>query len=546
MKVDDVVTGIVVCHNTKDLMERAYSSIRKSHPFMDIIIIDCSNIDDDCYKYVSTLVDDYTRVFHSEDNIGHGRGVVYGLQFVTTPFVLVFDSDIEMLKSPVQQMLDMVDDDTYGVGYIEKTAFDGHEWGCKPQHLNQNWMRYLHPYFCLIQLKEYYKYQPFCHHGAPAVNTMLDIYSKGISCRVIKEFEGLGHSSGKGWVWEGEPREFIKHDTAGTRKDRTQKGLAEIEGTWDPVIQVVDRGVPDIICEKNGITVITCTGDRPEVFELCKKWMVQQQVKPEQWIVVDDGKVPLLIPDCNYVTYIRREPKQSDPKHTMIINFKEAVKYITGDKVIIMEDDEYYSPAYIKTISTLLNNYAIVGIGRNRYYHLFNNTYYEHGNMFHASLAETSFTKEFLSNVINVLNKMSVNDSFLDIKIWDIIFPGKTMQPLPVEIKENISKKWNAIIFDDNSQPLYVGMKGLPGREGIGSGHKGTGALDNGRNILKSWVNTNDFNTYISFFEGYRSNSITTLNNLNVRRPLPKIITKKRFQPVVLSRENRRFRRISS
>lgn len=238
LNVDELVTGVVVCYNTKDLIQRAYESVRKFHPYMKIIIIDGSDKDNDCYSYVCKLAGEKTRVFHAAENIGHGLGLAVGLSYVTTPYALIFDSDIEMLKSPVYDMLRMMEEDTYGVGYVEKTAFDGHEWGSKPIHQKQGWMRYLHPYFCLIQLKEYKKYEPFIHHGAPAVNTCLDIHKRGLGNRVIKEFPGLGHSSGKGWVWEGKPREYIRHDTRGTREYRVRNGLEEIEGTWDAVIPV--------------------------------------------------------------------------------------------------------------------------------------------------------------------------------------------------------------------------------------------------------------------------------------------------------------------
>lgn len=236
--VNELVTGVVVCYNTKDLMKRAYESVRKFHSNMKIIIVDGSDKKDPCYQYIQGLAGDNTRVFHAAKNIGHGIGLKVGLYYVKTPYALIFDSDIEMLKSPVLEMVKMIDDDTYGVGYIEKTAFDGHEWGSKPEHKKQGWMRYLHPYFCLIQIKEYKKYAPFIHHGAPAVNTMLDIHKRGLSEKVIKEFPGLGHSSGKGWVWEGKPREFIRHDPAGTRSYRRSRGLEEIEGDWDKVLKI--------------------------------------------------------------------------------------------------------------------------------------------------------------------------------------------------------------------------------------------------------------------------------------------------------------------
>jgi glycosyltransferase involved in cell wall biosynthesis len=300
---------------------------------MKIIIVDGSDRSNDCFKYVSSLTNNInTRVFHVDKNIGHGRGLCIGIEKAETQYALIFDSDIEILKSPVQAMMDMMESGTYGVGYTEKTAFDGHEWGCNPIHKMQGWMRYLHPYFCLIDLTEYKKYKPFIHHGAPAVNTMLDIHRRGLGDRVIKEFPGLGHSSGKGWVWEGKPREFIRHDTKGTRAFRVSKGLSEIEGTWEKV---------DEIDKNNNITCVTCTGDRPLAFSLCRKWMRAQTINPSQWVVVDDGEHPISDVKSDNIDYIRREPKGDDPKHTMILNLKEAFKMVQGNSVFFIEDDEY-------------------------------------------------------------------------------------------------------------------------------------------------------------------------------------------------------------
>ena len=62
---------------------------------------------------------------------------------------------------------------------------------------------------------------------------MYDIYKKGLSNKILKEFTGLGHSAGKGFTWVGVFREYIKHDTAGTRKINRSNGNKEIEGTWE-------------------------------------------------------------------------------------------------------------------------------------------------------------------------------------------------------------------------------------------------------------------------------------------------------------------------
>jgi len=227
------ITGITVCSNTKDLIERAYKSIRKFHPYMPIIVVDGSDPMDPCALYVKSIASDKTFVVSLGYNIGHGRGMCMGIKQAKTKYALIFDSDIEMLKSPVQAMLEMMEEDTFGVGCIEeKTAFDGFEWGW-PGHNNPGeWMSYLHPFFQLIDIRNYRKYYPYVHHGAPCYLTMLDIHKRGLSGRILKQFPGLGHSSGKGLNWTGVPREHIRHDTMGTGHAHASKCLPHIEGAW--------------------------------------------------------------------------------------------------------------------------------------------------------------------------------------------------------------------------------------------------------------------------------------------------------------------------
>jgi hypothetical protein len=228
-----MITGITVCSNTKDLVQRAYESVRKYHPEMLIIIVDGSDPSDPCRAYVESLTSPYTMLILAGYNIGHGRGMDLAIRQVKTKYALIFDSDIEMLKSPVEGMLALMESDTYGVGYTEPTGEDGFEYGAHPHHKNEKVTRYLHPYFMLLQVSEYYKYAPFVQHGAPCYKTMVDIKRRGLSDKILKEFLGLGHSSSAGWNWTGIPREFIRHDTRGTRDVRLKKRLPEIEGGWD-------------------------------------------------------------------------------------------------------------------------------------------------------------------------------------------------------------------------------------------------------------------------------------------------------------------------
>lgn len=228
------ITGVTVCSNTKEALELAYNSVRRFHADLKIIIVDGSDRGDPCAAYVKSLVSSLTTVIVPGYNIGHGRGMHVGIANVETPYALIFDSDIEMLKSPVLEMLAMMEEDTYGVGYIEKnTAFDGFEWGAKKEHKGQGMMWYLHPMFQLLSVRRYKEFHPYVHHGAPCYLAMLDIHKRGLSEKILKEFLGLGHSSGKGWHWAGIPREHVRHNTRGTRDVRLKKNLSEIEGPWE-------------------------------------------------------------------------------------------------------------------------------------------------------------------------------------------------------------------------------------------------------------------------------------------------------------------------
>lgn len=242
------------------------------------------------------------------------------------------------------------------------------------------------------------------------------------------------------------------------------------------------------------ITVITPTGDRPEAFKLCRKWIAHQTVNPDQWLIVDDGKEPLKFAPVGYEKYIRREPQPTDPKHTLTVNVAEALKYVTGDKILFMEDDEYYAPTYIEEMSMRLERFQVVGIGWAKYYHLPTGGYVEHKNMNHASLAQTGYRKE-VSGLIKKCVARGMEKEWLDCQIW-----AETMKT------QGSLNKIPCNIFRDIDNPLYVGMKGLPGRNGIGIGHKETmysSHDDANRTKLREWIRkVDDFQLYMSLLNG--------------------------------------------
>jgi hypothetical protein len=232
------------------------------------------------------------------------------------------------------------------------------------------------------------------------------------------------------------------------------------------------------------ITAITPTGDRHLALSLCSLWMRGQTVCPDQWIVVDDGKEEYRPPQCEY---IRREPSPDDPKHTLHVNILTALPYVRGDKIIIIEDDEYYAPNYIQVMSEKLDKYKLVGIGWAKYYHLPSRGYARHANIAHASFAQTAMRSELL-DTLAACAKMK-NHDYLDVRLWRK-FGGNIVvgNGLPVGWENKINK--DVCVFDDEPHPLYVGIKGLPGRKGIGVGHRSTTykQIDKDLSVLKKWI----------------------------------------------------------
>ena len=66
----------------------------------------------------------------------------------------------------------------------------------------------------------------------------------------------------------------------------------------------------------DGITVITPTGDRWKALKRCKFYMERQTIKPDQWLITDDGKEKTankLVTTLN-PTIIERVPSQNRAK----------------------------------------------------------------------------------------------------------------------------------------------------------------------------------------------------------------------------------------
>ena len=86
--------------------------------------------------------------------------------------------------------------------------------------------------------------------------------------------------------------------------------------------------------------VITPTGDRPDTFSMCVEYVNRQTVKPDMWLVVDDGKsdttAPLLSGASVPHRLIRRAPGEGN---TLLANLGAALEVVPDSALVcVMED----------------------------------------------------------------------------------------------------------------------------------------------------------------------------------------------------------------
>lgn len=215
------------------------------------------------------------------------------------------------------------------------------------------------------------------------------------------------------------------------------------------------------------IVLISPTGARPIGFTLCTQWMRQQTYEDEvTWIIVDDGiqrstdNVPNNFRDNWTIIKIYPTPfwNGQNTQSRNIAAGIDALKTIKDVKaVFIIEDDDYYRPRYLDRMMANLCNYSIIGERNTIYYNVQYRRYVTNPNTIHASLFQTAFKLELLP-----LFEQCLPNKFIDSVFWQ--------------------RATNKYIFYEND--LAVGIKGLPGRGGIGAGHSKAFSMHDDQNLI--------------------------------------------------------------
>lgn len=201
------------------------------------------------------------------------------------------------------------------------------------------------------------------------------------------------------------------------------------------------------------ITLLTPTADQPFGFALCEIYMARQELSVDvQWLVVDDGTVPARVTMGQ--DYLRRDREAGcSPAQSLCRNLLFGLPYVRGDALVIIEHDDWYAPRHIAPLLASLERPGVrlAGDGVQRYFNVATRQWRIYKPL-GACLCGTAMRPETIPTFEAVLReRLALNHWGVDGHLW---------QSVP-------RAAWAV-----ERRATSIGIKGLPGRPGIGVGHR--------------------------------------------------------------------------
>lgn len=232
------------------------------------------------------------------------------------------------------------------------------------------------------------------------------------------------------------------------------------------------------------ITCITPTGDREDSFKEIVTCINNQTVKPDKWVIVDDGVTPLRKDTIAMIkvphSVIRLAPVNY---HSLSRNLLHALDVTPDGNIIIIEDDEWYCPDYIQQRCKELETIQLTGDRyRYRYSLSSDGTWGISRNSSFSCLHSTAFRSDIKSTVYEAVARSNKHDA--DVRIWNAV-------------KDNPELSY---CVQDNKKPYMVTIKAWStGRAGTMNLHRRPlGNKDEGHVKLKEWLG-DDFDRYAKY-----------------------------------------------
>lgn len=193
------------------------------------------------------------------------------------------------------------------------------------------------------------------------------------------------------------------------------------------------------------ISVITPTADQPTGIRLAERYMAAQTVRPHEWIVADDGAVPAAL-TMGQKHLVRK--RTDEGARSLASNMLAALDAATGDVIVVWEHDDAYLPGHLAACLDGLSKSDVHGCSILRYYHVGLRVWCEMRNK-GSALCQTAFRRELIPDMRDACHGAYRDNSVaVDWRFW------QDRQALAIGPK------------------TVIGIKGLPGRPGLGIGHR--------------------------------------------------------------------------
>jgi len=202
------------------------------------------------------------------------------------------------------------------------------------------------------------------------------------------------------------------------------------------------------------ISVLTPTGARPEAFNRCQEQMLEQDYTGQVlWVVIDDGPKPQKVwfRKPHWFTFVvYPEPRWEPGQNTHARNILAGLDHC-ADRVVMIEDDDQYDPNWITRCNGWLDSHDLVGEGGAVYENVNSGKKIEFNNSEHASMCSTAVKGPAVEWLRRAARE---GDRFIDMRLW----------------RYGRNHHLDRCKIYPNDGGVY-GLKGGPGRPGIGSGH---------------------------------------------------------------------------
>ena len=217
------------------------------------------------------------------------------------------------------------------------------------------------------------------------------------------------------------------------------------------------------------ICALTPTGNRPEGLALLGEYInAQSYAHAFRWIIVDDCDPATRIPFMRTgidVEVVRPDWRWRPGMNTQAASMATGLVLVPDDATLfVLEDDDVYLPDYMITMREAIACAELIGEKDARYYNVTTRRWRVLPGRVHSSMASTVVRGAALT----LLKGLCANGmtKMLDLNLWKT-FGGNKM-----------------LLSAHN----VIGIKGLPGRAGIGIGHRASFGMIDKDNTLKLWV----------------------------------------------------------